>query len=256
MSGRRIEAVIFDLGDTLLHFGRLSKARLMEEAIRRSYDFLQQHKQPVGPFGAYRLLHFWGIRWHLLYSWVTGSDFNSLQLLQEYGAKKKMTLSPTQWEELNWRWYEGLADVGQVEPGTTEALDALLSMGLKLGVLSNTFIHSSSLERHMEQEGLLRYFPVRLYSYQYPWRKPNVRIFLEAARQIGVAPENILFVGDLISKDVAGSLAAGMTAVLKTGPSNAGKTVPQGVHRIDRIAELPPLIERINTAQRVHPQGR
>lgn len=246
MSGRRIEAVLFDLGDTLLHFGRLSKGRLVEEAIRRSYAYLQEHKQPVGPFWAYRLLHLWGIRGHLLYSWLTGSDFNSLELMQEYGAKKKMTLTPAQWEELNWRWYEGLADVGQVEPGTTEALDVLSSMGLKLGVLSNTFVHRSSLERHMQQEGLLHYFPVRLYSYEFPWRKPNVKIFEEAARRIDVEPAKILFVGDLIHKDVVGSLAAGMTAVLKSGPSNAGQAAPAGVYRIEKIADLPPLIEKLN----------
>ena len=245
MSGRRIEAVLFDLGDTLLHFGKLRKGQLVEEAVRRSYAYLQEHHQPTGPFWAYRLMHLWGVRWHLLRSWATGNDFNSLELLRTYGARNGMTLTPEQWEELNWRWYEKLAEAGVVEPGTTEALAALRAMGLKLGVLSNTFIHKSSLERHLEQEGLLEYFPVRLYSYEFPWRKPNVKIFQEAARRIGVAPQKILFVGDLIHKDVTGSMAAGMTAALKVGPSNAGQTVPQGVLSIDKIADLPALIESL-----------
>ncbi len=238
--------MLFDLGDTLLHFGALSKGRLIEEAMRRSYAYLQELNQPVGPFWAYRLLHLWGIRGHLLRSWLTGSDFNSLQLLQEYGAKRQLTLSPAQWEELNWRWYEGLADIGQAEPGTAEALTALTAAGLKLGILSNTFIHKSALERHLDNEGLLRFFPVRLYSYEYPWRKPNVKIFVEAAKCIGAAPERIVFVGDLIQKDVAGARAAGMIPVLKTAYSNAGQSAPSGVHRIDRIADLPGLIEKIN----------
>lgn len=245
MSGRRIEAVLFDLGDTLLHFGKLSKGQLMEEAMQRSFAYLQEHHQPVGSFGTYRLLHLWGIRWHLLRSWLTGKDFNSLKLLETYGTKNGMSLSPEQWEELNWRWYERLAEAGVVEAGTAEALGALGALGLKLGVLSNTFIHKSSLERHLEQEGLLRFFPVRLYSYEFPWRKPNVKIFQEAARRVGVEPKKILFVGDLIHKDVAGALAAGMVAALKVGPSNAGKAVPKGVHCIERIADLPALIKRI-----------
>lgn len=87
MSGRRIEAVLFDLGDTLLHFGKLSKGQLVEEAIRRSYAYLQEHRQPVGSFRTYRLLHLWGIRWHLLRSWLTRCDFNSLELLETYGVK-------------------------------------------------------------------------------------------------------------------------------------------------------------------------
>lgn len=246
MSAGRIDAVLFDLGDTLLHFGTLSKGRLIEQAMRRSYAYLQELNQPVGPFWVYRLLHIWGIRGHLVQSWLTGSDFDSLRLLQEYGAKRKLTLTPAQWEELNWRWYEGLADIGQAEPGTVEALTALTAAGLKLGILSNTFIHKSALERHLEQEGLLRFFPVRLYSYEYPWRKPNVKIFIEAAKSIGAEPARIVFVGDLIKKDVAGARAAGMIPVLKTGPGNAGQAVPPDVHRIDRIAELPRLIEKIN----------
>ncbi len=246
MSERRIEAVLFDLGDTLLHFGKPGRRQLIEEAMRRSYAYLQELNQPVGPWRTYRLLHSWGVRWHLLRSWMTGKDFNSLQLLQEYGAKQKMTLSGEQWEELNWRWYEALAEVGQVEPGTAEALEKLTAMGLKLGVLSNTFVHKSSLERHLEAEGLLRFFPLRLYSYEFPWRKPHVKIFQEAARRIAVEPERIAFVGDLINKDVIGSQAAGMTAVLKTAHSNAGQAAPPNTHRIDQIADLPSLIEQLN----------
>lgn len=248
MSGRRIEAILFDLGDTLLHFGRLSKGRLIEQAMRRSYAYLQELRQPVGPFWAYRLLHIWGIRGHILKSWLTGSDFNSLQLLQEYGVKRQLTLTPQQWEELAWRWYESLADIGQAEPGTVDALQTMAASGLRLGILSNTFIHKSSLERHLEQEGLLRFFPVRLYSYEYPWRKPNVRIFIEAAKSIGTDPSRIVFVGDLVKNDVGGAMAAGMTPVLKNGPSNTGQSVPPGVHRIDRIAELPALVEKINNS--------
>lgn len=246
MNTRHIDAVLFDLGDTLLHFGAISKGRLIEQAMCRSYAYWQEINQPVGPFWAYRLMHIWGIRGHLVRSWLTGSDFDSLRLLQEYGAKRKLTLSPAQWEELNWRWYEGLADIGQAEPGTVEALEAMTAAGMKLGILSNTFIHKSALERHLDKEGLLRFFPVRLYSYEYPWRKPNVRIFHEAAKSIDTAPERIVFVGDLIKKDVAGALAAGMIPVLKTAYSNVGQSVPSSVHRIDRIADLPGLIDNIN----------
>ena len=250
LSGRRIEAVLFDLGETLLHFGRPNKGRLIDEAIRRSYDYLKTQKQPVGPLWSYRLLSVWGIRWNIFKSWLTGSDFNSLDLLRAYGASKKMTLTEAQWEEVNWQWYKVLAKAGVVEPGTAEALEKLTAQGLKLGVLSNTFVHKSSLERHLEQEGLLKFFPVRLYSYEFPWRKPNVKIFREAARRIDVEPAKIMFVGDLIGKDVVGALAAGMTATLKNGPNNAGQKVSQGVYRIDRIAQLPELIESIERKEK------
>jgi HAD superfamily hydrolase (TIGR01549 family) len=240
---RRIEAVLFDLGETLLKFGRLDRKRLFAEAVQRTYAYLQEHKQPVGAFAAYRLYYLWGIRWHVFKSWVTGKDFNSLQLLKNYGRKKGFTLSDGQWEELNWQWYKPLADLGGVMAGTKETLEKLRRMGLKLGMLSNTFIHKSSLERHLRQGGLIDYLPVRLYTYEFPWRKPDVRIFQEAARKIGVACEKIMYVGDRIDNDVVGASQAGMLPVLLKAYTNEKKSIPADVAFIETMTDLPELIE-------------
>lgn len=244
MNTRRIEAVLFDLGETLLKFGRLDRDRLFSEAVQHSYRYLTELGQPVGSLKAYRLFYLWGIRWHVFKSWVSGKDFNSLQLLKEYGRKRGFTLSDAQWEELNWQWYLGLADVSRVGEGTQEALQNLQQKGLKLGMLSNTFIHKSSLERHLQQQGLLDYLPVRLYTYEYPWRKPDERIFREAARIIGAACENIIYVGDRIDNDVVGAQKIGMLPVLIRAYTNEGKQIPSDVAFIDSITDLPKLIEK------------
>lgn len=245
LNKRHIEAVLFDLGETLLNFGRLNRGQLFNDAVRQSYTYLQKLSQPVGAYGPYRRLHIWGIRWHLLRSWITGDDFNSLELLKSYGKKKGFTLSEAQWEELNWQWYRCLSPLGQVEAGTADALRQLHAMGLKVGLLSNTFVHKSSLERHLKDEGLLDLLTVRLYSYDFTFRKPNVRIFQEAARQMGVAAEYIIYVGDRMDYDVRGSMAAGMLPVLKKAYTNKTVKIPKHLHRIDTIAELPGLIRRI-----------
>jgi len=84
--------------------------------------------------------------------------------LKHFGRRKGFTLSDDQWIELNWRWYETLADYAKVVPGSVDALRDLADMGLKIGLLSNTFVHASSLERHMANVGLLDLLPVRMYS--------------------------------------------------------------------------------------------
>ena len=99
----------------------------------------------------------------------------------------------------------------------------------------------------MEQFGILDLFDVKLYSYQFPFRKPDLRIFKKAGEAISEPPENIVFVGDLIDKDIKPALKTGMVAVLKEAYSNAGKQLPPGTRRIARIADLPALIERINS---------
>jgi len=239
VSRPQIEAVLFDLGETLLTFGRLNRDRLFSEAVERSYRYLTEHGQPVGSFRAYRLFYLWGIRWAVFKSWMTGNDFNSLQLLQEYGRKRGFTLSESQWEELNWQWYSGLADVCRVPEGTAEALKNMKRMGLKLGMLSNTFIHKCSLERHLLQQGMLDFLPVRLYTYEYPWRKPDARIFREAARQIQVDCKHIIYVGDRIDNDVVGARKVGMLPVLVRAYTNETKKIPSDTAYIDRIADLP-----------------
>ncbi len=242
MQKRRIEAVLFDLGETLLKFGRLDRKRLFTEAVERSYRYLTEHNQPVGSFGAYRFFYSWGLRWRVLKSWLTGDDFDSLQLLKDYGRKKGFTLTDDQFEELNWQWYIGLADVGRVEDGAAETLAELQKMGLKLGLLSNTFIHKCSLERHMQEKGLLDYLPVRLYTYDYPWRKPDERIFREGAAKIGVDCDKIIYVGDRMDNDVIGARKVGMLPVLIKAYTNETQAIPADVHYIQRITELPELI--------------
>ena len=245
MSKRRIEAVIFDLGETLLDFGRLDKNVFFDKALLSSYSYLKELSQPVGSYRAYRLFHIWGIRWHLLRSWIAGNDFNSLELLKAYGRRKNFHLDESQWKELNWRWYQGLSEVGQVEPGTATALQELGEMGLKVGLLSNTFVHKCCLECHLEHEGLLQFLPERFYSYDFDYRKPDIRIFQEVARKMDIAAERTIYVGDRVDNDVKGSLAAGMLPVLKKAYTNETTEIPEGTQQIATIAELPELIREI-----------
>lgn len=245
MAKQPIEAVLFDLGETLLTFGKLETGRLSAEAVRRSYDYLKECSQPVGSFWTYRLLHLWGIRYQVLKSSLTGNDFDSLELIKHYGKRKGFNLTEAQWEELNWKWYEALYEMGVVEAETAASLNKLRDMGLKVGLLSNTFIHKSSLERHMAEAGFLECLSPRLYTYQYAWRKPDSRIFYAAAENIGVACENIIYVGDRIDNDVEGASKVGMLPIMKAAYTNKGKTVPNGVNVIDKISELPDLIARI-----------
>jgi putative hydrolase of the HAD superfamily len=83
---------------------------------------------------------------------------------------------------------------------------------------------------------MLEFFPMRIYSYQYNFRKPNTKIFRAAAERIETQPENILFVGDRINKDVNGAIKAGMKPVLISAYTNAGKKRPEGTIEIEKIS--------------------
>ena len=177
---------------------------------------------------------------------ITKNDFNSLVLLRGIGTKKGIRLDRQQWRHFAWLWYEPLSKLGKAEPNITETLTRLKKMGLKLGIVSNTFINGSSLEKHLEQLGILNFFATKLYSYEFNFRKPNVQIFKAAAERISETLESILFVGDHIDNDIRPALKAGMGAVLKAAYTNAGKKLPKGVWKINQLSELPGLIEKIN----------
>ncbi len=243
---RKIKAVLFDLGETLLDFGKINTTRLFRQSAVLTYEFLQQCGQPVGSFTIYSLQSMMAVRLRCLLSNLTGKDFDALSLLKKIGDRKGFMLSEDQWRQLGWLWYEPLSKLARIEPKIKETLTSLKEMGLRLGIVSNTFVSASSLDRHLKQLGILDFFEFRFYSYQFDFRKPNVRIFEIAARQMGESPDNILFVGDRIDKDIKPALKVNMTAVLKSAYTNIGRKIPAGVRKINLLSELPGLVKKIN----------
>jgi len=246
MPDKKIKAVLFDLGETLVNFGKINAGRLFRQGAKLSYDFLKSCGQPVGNFQYYCWRNLIALRIRHLLSNITKNDFNSLSLLRGIGIKKGIRLDGQKWRHFAWLWYEPLSKIATTEPKIKETLAALNNSGLKLGIVSNTFVNGCSLEKHLQQIGILDFFTVRVYSYEFDFRKPDARIFKAAAEKIGEVSENILYVGDRIDKDIIPAIRSGMQAVLKTAYTNSGKKTPRGAWRINQLSELPGLIEKIN----------
>jgi putative hydrolase of the HAD superfamily len=243
-----IKAVLFDLGETLLDFGKIKATRLFRQGARLSYDFLKSCGQPVGCFEYYCWRNLIALRFRHLISNITKKDINSSALLRGIGKKKGIKLDGQQWRHFAWLWYEPLSKIATTEPKIKETLISLKGLGLKLGILSNTFVNAHSLEKHLKQLGILDFFSVRMYSYEFDFRKPDLRIFKIAAERIGEALENIMYVGDRIDKDIKPALRIGMHAVLKDAYTNTGKIPPNGASKIAYISELPALVKKINAS--------
>jgi HAD superfamily hydrolase (TIGR01549 family) len=241
-----INAVLFDVGETLLSFGKISTTRFFRQGARASYDFLKACGQPMGNFEYYCWHNLISLRLRHLISSLTGNDFDSSALLKKVGAQKGIELDENQWQHFAWLWYEPLSKIAKTETKISQSLGLLKKMGLKLGIVSNTFINSHSIDKHLEQLGILEFFPVRLYSYQFDFRKPDLRIFRIAAERIGEAVENILYIGDRIDKDIIPALQVGMHAAMISAYTNTGKEPPNGAWKINHFSELPALIEKNN----------
>lgn len=89
-------------------------------------------------------------------------------------------------------------------------LKELKDRGIKIGLITNTF----SDERDFIKESVLYpYFDVALISYEQGICKPAPELFLKMTEELGVKPEECLYVGDGGSKELFAARDAGMHPV-------------------------------------------
>jgi putative hydrolase of the HAD superfamily len=98
-------------------------------------------------------------------------------------------------------------------PAVAEALNEFERDGIPMGIVSNSAFRSDVLRAEIDKHSLGRFMSVMIVSAEYSVRKPNPLLFEIAAARLGVAAEDIWFVGDRRDTDVAGARAAGMTTV-------------------------------------------
>jgi putative hydrolase of the HAD superfamily len=95
-----------------------------------------------------------------------------------------------------------------LRPEAPAVLAELKRRGYRLALISNV-MSLNQVPICLEKYGIAGYFDVVLTSSAFGCRKPNERIFLAAAAQLGLDPAVCAYVGDTVSRDVAGARRAG-----------------------------------------------
>ncbi len=129
-------------------------------------------------------------------------------------------------------------------PDVKEIVIELHRRGYLLGIIANT-ITETEIPDWLESDGLTEYFKTVILSSKLGIRKPNPEIYWEAARQIGTAPENCVYVGDNLMRDMEGTLAAGYGMfILFYEPATLAKEPPTGEVKPDHtIREMKELLD-------------
>ncbi len=239
-----VKAILFDLADTLLQFDRLDHRELFVLGAKDTYRHLHGTNVLLPKFEVYTRAHFRAFRRKYIWSNIRRRDFNVNDVICRVLSKLEIAVPGADIPELVWRWYKPVVQRGTVAIGTRAMLREFQRRGLKLAIVSNTCAPDYCLDRHLEHEKLLEFFPTRIYSSNTLYRKPHPEIFRVALDRIGVNPVDAIFVGDLLGADIKGARRVGMTTVWKpaqrTLSSRRRRIHPD--HEIQAITDLTKIV--------------
>jgi HAD superfamily hydrolase (TIGR01662 family) len=131
----------------------------------------------------------------------------------------------------------------QLYDDVADALRALATAGLRIGLISNTQRCLQSFQTHFELRGLIT---ATISSFEHGYMKPHPSIFSAALSRIGARPDEAVMVGDSVRQDIEGALGAGMRAIWLCrggGVQDRDRDLTgRGVAVINSLRELPDLL--------------
>ena len=204
---RTIEAVLFDLDDTL-HDDTLAYQSAAEDV---AHEIAAEHGVDAIALKAAYIAQaegFWkklspealAIKLAHIRPQLWGAALETVGLADETIAHRSAHL----YNEYRKKYYE-------VFPGVVELLTELRATGKKLGIVTNGFA-----ETHYEKIALLRigeYFDALFIADELGMLKPDPQLFAHACTTLGSAPARTAMVGDRYDRDVKGAAAAGLFTV-------------------------------------------
>ncbi|MBI5301374.1 MAG: HAD family hydrolase [Chloroflexi bacterium] len=139
-------------------------------------------------------------------------------------------------------------------PDTHATLDILRARGLRIGLISNAD-DEGLVFRQVQRLDLEKYLDPVVCSASDPrWRKPDPRIFHLISDAWGIAPHEIVMVGDSPRYDIIGGHRAGMRAILtERGTNMPWQKIPDELANdpewqadavVGALAEIPNVLDR------------
>ena len=216
-ANNRTRCVTFDLWETLIFDesdrdearGRERCKGLQHELAVRGIDLAMHEIERAYEESASRLQEVWQRNKEVPIS-------DQIRLIIELAAGRSITINHDLMQALEKAYVDPiLAAPPKLNAESPKVLGALRSRGYKIGLISNTGRSpGEALRQLLQTYDILRFFNATVFSNELRVRKPDQRIFNEAARLLGAEPANIVHVGDDPTTDVTGAKNAGMHAIL------------------------------------------
>jgi HAD superfamily hydrolase (TIGR01509 family) len=226
---RRFEAVLFDLGGTLIDVRDFSAwagvaarvgVTVEPEALAQAYRTWME-KDPVND----------GITeaswWAGVLTEAASRPVPPPEAERFLSAATAVWVEPRLFSDVRW------------------CLDTFRRQRRRLGVISNS-TSQAAIQDLMRRVGILDYFSVVVSSGTEGVRKPDPEIFRRSVERIAVPPTGAFYVGDLPNTDARAAQAAGLGSVwLHRDGTGFGDDPPE----ITSLTELPGYVERAEAAR-------
>ncbi len=242
---KKPRAILFDLGDTLINHAVTNPLPFFEEGAREAHDYLCARAIRVPSFKSY--LRLARHMTYLSYGWARfrGREVNLMHVMRRLHRMMHLPTEESLLLEVADRFYHPMKVRSSAEEGLHGILEDLVRRGHPLAIVSNTMVPPAILDRQLEEMGLLRFFPVRVYSCEIGVRKPRSPMYREALRSLNMRPQDSIFVGDKIRVDIVGAKKLGMITVVKVRRRAIFASDRRADYVIRHLSELPSVLEQI-----------
>ena len=252
-----VEAIIFDLDDTLIDWSGFSIGweEMSRSHLRVVYDYLAGRGHPLCDRETF-LNHY---RRRVEEVWDTArQDWSAPSLadaLRFACADAGVPADELDLEELMEIYGSAWGPVPGVElyEDTIEVLETLRSRGYRLGLITNSFFPMWMRDVELRHYELIDYFDARIASGDTDYMKPHPGIYDIMLRLLDISAGAALFVGDRPDHDIAGANESGLISVL-IDPPHLNRPL-NGVRPDYTITRLRELLSVLDTLERKKDDG-
>lgn len=210
-----IEAIIFDLGGTLIEYAGpyATWPALETPGFEAAYAHLSGNGITLPPFDAFRETGFVMLpgRWQAAAR--SERNLRLVELLGDVLAEHDITADSDALTQAATLYEDAICAQAHPLDGAADILAWVRGQGFKVGLLSNTMFTGRAHVRDLERFGLAGYFDAMLFSADAGKWKPTPAPFLQVVADLGVTPETAVYIGDDPRSDIAGGQSAGLRTI-------------------------------------------
>jgi len=238
---RNIQAVLFDLGNTLM-YPNASWPPIFDQAGKAMGEYLRSRKIDVDSSSfsdefLRRLNQYYAERERSMI------ETSSLAILKDMLTEQGHANLPQELLRAALDDYYAITQQNWLlESDAIPTLIKLRSEAFHVGLVSNAS-DSRDVLALVDKFGIQEYFDFILISADCGYRKPHPRIFELALAHWGYLPDEIVMVGDRLDADIGGARPLGIYTIwIKRRAKDAPPPFPPPNATVQTLSEIPPLL--------------